>query len=61
MVYYFVVLYVVYRQVESEGKNCGKLHQQLEKMSQDLEASLSELEANKISNLLLKQQVHTCT
>ena len=45
------------RQLESEGNNCTKLHQQLEKVSQDLEASLADLEANRISNLLLKQQV----
>ena len=45
------------RQLESESSSCAKLHQQLQKMSTDLEASLSDLEATNISNMLLRQQV----
>lgn len=47
------------RQVESGENARTKLHHQLENMSLDLEASLADLEANKISNLLLKQQVRS--
>ena len=53
-----VHIIILCSQLEREGSACANLHQQLEKMSVDLEASLADLEANKISNLLLRQQVN---
>ena len=47
------------RQLESECSSSAKIHQQLEKASSDLEASLGDLEASRIANMLLKQQVST--
>lgn len=49
--------FVFCRKLENECSSSAKANQQLEKASSDLEASLGELEASRIANMLLKQQV----
>lgn len=51
------MVFLFYRQLESECSSNARIHQQLEKASSDLEASLGDLEASRIANMLLKQQV----
>lgn len=57
LVWFIATINVGYRQLESERNTGTRLQQQVEKISLDLEGCLADLEANKISNLLLRQQV----